>query len=289
METEENFFVVFTHSEVAFQSALLAMRDFMELTARAKESREQALALVDKRVELLKTIRSAFLEVGKVFMSYAQEKKIREEYWSHYAQNPTAWGLDGNGGASGGENIVFQTLDEFLEVPGECLMYKSKPLRRAYMPSEMRDILEVLHTEMVGSRFESFLNLPEEEDPVLAAKDAILNAVYLWRLNHAHVAKRYLKRCDMLSSSLDKKMDLSQSLADVTYDQLRTRAREVAVQMTKNKKPKQVTPKPASLSHIELVSDNQHGSWGTKAYTATKSMFNILGQAVEYVYMYHGY
>ena len=218
------------------------------------------------------------MNIGKVIMLYATEERIQEKYWSHYAQNPTAWGLDGNGGASGGENIVFQTLDEFLIVPGECLMYKNKHLRRPYMPSQLTDIINALHTEGVSSRFDSFLNIPKEKDPVLAAKDAILNAVYLWRLNHAHVAKRYLKRCDMLSSNLDKKMDIKTSLADVTAEELRIRARETASQMQKNCS----APIPRAPRPVTLELSPPSGKWGNYLYKAAKGVFGFLGEVIEY-------
>ena len=59
--TEEGFFMAFTHSEVAYLPALKAMRDYMDLTAQAQQSMDRAVALLAKRVELLK--------VGHVFLT----------------------------------------------------------------------------------------------------------------------------------------------------------------------------------------------------------------------------
>ena len=54
IHTEEGFYLPFTHSEVAYLPALKAMRDYMELTAQAQQSQDQAVAVLAKRVELLK-------------------------------------------------------------------------------------------------------------------------------------------------------------------------------------------------------------------------------------------
>lgn len=234
MRSEENFFLPFVTMENVFQSAVCDIREYMKITAEAKQSRQAAVQHISRRFELLNNIRQVVAQASKIFSSYTQGSMIDREDWAKFVQVPTTWGLNGKGGASGGETFIFQLLDEFLHIPGKCLMFKSKPLRREHMADSICKVLYAMEASYHNQRFSCFLGIDKSQDPIWQAKEELTKALHLWRLSHAHVVRRFVSKSSGLASTLDKKMNIKDSLALTTEEELLKRAREtIATNTTK--------------------------------------------------------
>ena len=236
IRTEQTFLMAFVITEKSFQPAVEAMREYCALTEEASNSYVKAIANLDRRVELLEVVQSTIVAVGKVFRETTQGDKIDGADWRSHVQVPASWGLDGGkGGGSGGELLTFQLLDEFLHVPGKCLIYTNRPHFQYNMPTAACDAVNAMAISDPGPRFDSYIGLEQSKNPLWKAREAILRSLHLWRLGHAQVVGRVLTGSENLASNLDKKMERAESVGAEAKRELLQRARETQSQFRKMK------------------------------------------------------
>ncbi len=94
-------------------------------------------------------------------------------------------------------------------------------------------------------RFESFLGHPTEEDPVQSAKDSIIKAVYLFRLQHKRTAGKYLQNTILTSARI---------LEEVKHNTLKSSSKEMHLFWTHFSRWPWVTdPDPGSCTFCQMV------------------------------------
>lgn len=166
-----------------------------------------------------------------------QNHLVSEELWAEHVQALTAWNMNGiEGGASGGESLTFNCMDEFLGTLGDGLIFKGALKKRDGIPIQYNRVLDALHEHGREYRFISFLGHPEKEDPVMKAKDSLIQVLYSWRLGHAKVAHTYLRKSRMTAGgTVDKELITGDTLASRADLMLRERARETAAFLTMRK------------------------------------------------------
>ena len=251
IHSEKNFFISFLDMENTFRPGLFALKEYLTETEAARQSPEYAERVLERRVELLKKIRESLVKVSRVFTSYMKDRMVSQQYWAEYVQALPAWNMNGiDGGASGGESLTFHCVDEFLGTLGEGVIFKGGVTKRQGIPTQYNRLLDMLRDHGKEYRFKSFLGHPEKEDPVLKAKDEIIQMLYTWRLSHAKIAPRYLIKSSMTSGgSVDKVLSNGETLSKRGEFELRERARETASFLTTKSPPKIVQ------AHLQKMKD----------------------------------
>ena len=246
---EKNFFKSFLHMENTFRPALLAIREFLNQTEIARRSRADAERVLARRIELLGDVRQGIVKVSRVFFFYMKDTVVSSKDWADYVQALPAWNMNGiDGGASGGESLTFHALDEFLGCDGKGVIYTGGKKKREGIPRQYVNVINALRDFGRDYRFCSFLGHDEKDDPVMVAKDDVLQMLYTWRLGHAKVAPRYLIPSRMTSGgSVDKVIETGESLASRGESELRERARETAYYL------KTRAPPASVLAHINMT------------------------------------
>ena len=253
VHSEMNFFKSFLHMENTFRPALLAMRDFLNQTEIARRSRADAERVLARRIELLGDVRKGIVGVSSVFYKYMKDTVVNSKEWAEHVQAVAAWNMNGvEGGSSGGETMTFHALDEFLGCDGKGIVYTGGKKKREGIPRQYVNVINALRDFGRDYRFCSFLGHDEKDDPVMVAKDDIIQMLYTWRLGHAKVAPRYLIPSRMTAGGgVDKVMMPGETLASRGEFELRERARETAVYLTTR------PPPPSALHVVNLTKDSK--------------------------------
>ena len=249
VKSEKNFFLSFLHMENNWKPALQMMADYLTLTENARDSHKNAEHLLEQRVQLLEGIRKCLVTFSRVFHSYMKDSVVSVDLWANYVQCMTGWDVNGlEGGATGGESMTFHSLDEFLGTLGKGVIYQAGMEKRSGAPLLYRDCMEALADQSRSYRFDTFLDLPKDSDPLLKAKDDLISMLYTWRLHHTKVAPRYLANSRMTAGGgIDRAKTDGETLAMMGERALRERARETAEYISKERKPKSIKPSNVNL------------------------------------------
>ena len=223
---EESFFLITSKMESRTLPLLRSAKEFIILSTKARELADRAADLLPKRESLLDDIRQVVKSIFKEFVLFTQWDEKAKASWSTFVQAPISWGIDGKNGASGGESFMILFLDSFLKIDGDCFMYTSKMSRYTNMASDIKSVIEAFRTENARLRFNAFLDMPKEKDPLWIKRGEIISSMYFWRLSHARIAKIMLKNSEGLASGLDKVMEGDGTVAVKTEMELLKRAKE---------------------------------------------------------------
>ena len=228
-ETEANFFNCFAHMDVEIGKTLSPMNKFMALTEVARKADpELCNHLLEDRVQCLQEISKHVKSMFKVFRNYINERKVKKEYWAPYIQGATAWNINGmTEGMSGAETLAFHLLDAFLSVKGDSPVAQASVKKLQTIPKVCRDLVATLNNDC-EERFSSFCDLEGQDDPIVKAKEEILNSLYIWRCGHAKVPARYFNAENKTTSGgvVENVGETEGSLVEITERQLTQRAKE---------------------------------------------------------------
>ena len=230
----------FAEAENTFRPGLFTLKEYLTETEAARQSPEYAGRVLERRVALLKKIREILVKVLRVSTRNMKDHMVSQQYWADYVQALTAWNMNGiDGGASGGEMLTFHCIDEFLGTLGDGVIFQGGLESRQGIPIQYNCLLDVLRDHGKDYRFKSFLGHPEKEDPLLKAKDEIIQMLYTWRLSHAKIVARYLIKSSMTSGGIvDRVLSNGEILSWRVEFELRERARETASFLSTKSPPK---------------------------------------------------
>ncbi|KAJ7623766.1 hypothetical protein FB45DRAFT_1031673 [Roridomyces roridus] len=123
------------------------------------------------------TLRAAL----KFFFSTMSEAHLSHEVWMAYVQGYQGWTLGGVDGISGGQSVLFRTLDSFLGIRPFPVPEKES----LHLPTAQRDWLNYLREydirAVVKARVEG-----EEGEALTAELDALVKQLRVWRMGHMH-------------------------------------------------------------------------------------------------------
>lgn len=158
--TELNFHIAFMRAELLSYPLIIKISEF--LTHRTKRNLQEIKEIIDT--------------LNQTFSSHIKNENISHENFSKNLQTLHAWGLDGEGGMSGGQTFVSQLIDVFLLIENTTIKDKRNICFDV-------DLLEALSSSNPKGRFEGL------EEEYLQIKESLL----AFRKNHFHRAIAYIK------------------------------------------------------------------------------------------------
>ena len=280
-KTEEMFYLSFMEMERAFKSSLFIISDYLTQTDLAIYSFDPTVqnSTFESRLQLLTELKRGMKDISKIFHHYVKESKIEPNLWAEYVQSIFGWNINGiESGASGAESILFHALDEFLNIPGECVLYRSAVDKRSGVPHYCRQLIDSLK----HGREYRFLKLNATENnhnPLMKCRDDIIQCLGMWRLSHAKISKKYLVHSQMTASgTVDKIYDEEkENLAIRAEAELRERARETLKCISDGRRRRKsidmCQAETKGLQHLSLLEVNVSRSYWHAAYEYVKNMF----------------
>ncbi|KAJ7623741.1 hypothetical protein FB45DRAFT_838132 [Roridomyces roridus] len=128
------------------------------------------------------TLRAAF----KFFFSTMSEAHISREVWMAYAQGYQGWTLGGVDGSSGGQSVLFRTLDSFLGIRP----FPTPEKESLHLPTAQRDWFNYLREYDIRAVVKACVE-GEEGEALTAELDALVKQLRVWRMGHMHRMVRY--------------------------------------------------------------------------------------------------
>ena len=188
--SETNFFLSFAFIDNACTPSLKIIRDYLVYTHAASLGREKARAVLNRRVELLKDLRTTVLELNSSYMKSFAKPAVAVDIFEDHVLSMATWGLNGKEGATGTELLYFSLLTAFISAtPCEAEEIGNEVDR--VLPSRCRQLLQVLATEERDIRFQSFLDVAPQHDPLLDAREELIQSLFMWQLGHDRASNAF--------------------------------------------------------------------------------------------------
>ena len=267
--------------EKAFKNSLFTISDYLTQTDLAINSSDPTIQsnAFDKRLKLLTELKLSMKVTSKIFHHYVKESKIEPSVWAEYVQSIIGWNINGiESGASGAESILFHVLDEFLDIPGECVLYQSAVDKRSGVPHYYRRLIDSLK-EGREYRFHKLNTTEDTHNPLMKHRDDVIQCLGLWRLSHAKISKKYLIHSHMTASgTVDKIFDEEEeNLAIRAEAELRARARETLKCIKDDRRRRQSVDmcqiETKVLQHLVLLKAKKRKSYWHSAFEYVRNMF----------------
>ncbi|KAJ7266953.1 hypothetical protein B0H12DRAFT_1179405 [Mycena haematopus] len=147
----------------------------------------QAIASMDMRdrdaaLEALKSANDIFRAALKYFFSTMVDSKISHTVWMAYVQGFQGWALDGIDGISGGQSLIFRTLDSFLGIRP----WPTPEKERLHIPEVQRNWLNCLRDYDIRA-----VAKERDYDEITAELDSLVKQLRLWRMGHMRRMQPY--------------------------------------------------------------------------------------------------
>ncbi|KAJ6488039.1 hypothetical protein C8R45DRAFT_902639 [Mycena sanguinolenta] len=147
----------------------------------------QTIAFMDMRDpvaarDALKSANDILRAALKYFFNTMVESKMSHTVWMAYVQGFQGWALDGIDGISGGQSLVFRTLDSFLGIRP----WPTPEKERLHIPGAQRNWLNCLRDYDIRA-----VAKERNYDEVTAELDSLVKQLRLWRMGHMRRMQPY--------------------------------------------------------------------------------------------------
>ncbi|KAJ7631930.1 hypothetical protein DFH06DRAFT_696262 [Mycena polygramma] len=132
--------------------------------------------------DALKSANDVLREALKYFFKSLVDSKISQKVWMAYVQGFQGWALNGIDGISGGQSLLFRTLDSFLGIRP----WPTPEKEQLHLPEVQRNWLNSLRDYDIRS-----VAKERGYDQVTAELDSLVNQLRLWRMGHMRRMQPY--------------------------------------------------------------------------------------------------
>ncbi|KAF7317672.1 hypothetical protein MKEN_00854900 [Mycena kentingensis (nom. inval.)] len=127
----------------------------------------------------LKSANDVLKSALKHFFATLVDANLAQDVWLAYVQGYQGWTLGGIDGISGGQSLLFRTLDAFLGIRP----FPTPEKEALHLMTQQRAWLEFMREYDIRARVKTFEHTPEAEE-ITAELDALVKQLRLWRMGH---------------------------------------------------------------------------------------------------------
>ncbi|KAJ6617008.1 hypothetical protein B0H10DRAFT_1798267 [Mycena sp. CBHHK59/15] len=120
----------------------------------------------------------------KYFFSTMVEANLAQKVWMAYVQGFQGWTLGGIDGISGGQSLVFRTLDAFLGIRP----FPTPEKESLHIPEVQRNWLNCLRDYDIRAAVKAY---GEEGEAITAELESLVKQLRLWRMGHMRRMQPY--------------------------------------------------------------------------------------------------